>query len=94
MAFALIFSLLWVFVGVYAYLVLVLAGISVGVIFLIGPKTAAGNSRGYRKLLKLVGGDENTAERLISSEMKKYPDFSRSECIRRVTDQLLYDRMR
>ncbi len=51
-------------------------------------------SRGYRDLLKLLGGDEGAADRLVTSEMQAHPDFTREECIRRVHDKLEYDRSR
>jgi len=87
-------AMLWPFLGVFALIagLIVLAAISVVISIL----TRAQNNGGswYRKLLSMVGGQKDVAERLIAAEEKKHPSMTRGECVRRVHDMLEYEHRR
>lgn len=88
-------AMLWPFLDWKSTLVvgfLILAG--AGIVLLAGTRRKAAAGSHYRSLVKLAGGDRNVAERLINAELARYPDFSRSECIRRVHDRLEYEHRR
>ena len=88
-------AMLWGFLPWVLTLILgliILAG--VGVALFVSSRRRASSGPGYRSLVKLAGGDKAVAERLIAAELKQYPDFSRSECVRRVHDRLEYEHRR
>lgn len=95
---ALILTLLWSFLGFYAYILIAIVTIIIAAMLLLKRNGIHGENGagtpGYRELTRLLGGDRESAERLIEAEMERYPDFNRSECIRRVYDKLVYDRSR
>ena len=87
-------GMLWPFLGIYALFVgLIIMAVIALVLSII---TRSHNSGGqyYRKILTMVGGQKDIAERLISGEERKHPSMTRAECIRRVHDQMEYERRR
>lgn len=88
-------AMLWPFLNWQSTLVvglIILAG--VGIILLTGSRGRNSSGPLYRSLVKMSGGDKRVAERLIDGELQRYPDFSRSECVRRVHDRLEYEHQR
>lgn len=88
-------ALLWPFLEWKSTLVvglIIIAGVGIALFFGSKSQTSAGPI--YRSLVKMTGGDRSVAERLITAELNRYPDFSRSECIRRVHDRLEYEQRR
>jgi hypothetical protein len=51
-------------------------------------------SGSHRRLLVLVRGDEGMALRLIDYELKRAPELSRDQAIRRAIERLEYERTR
>lgn len=88
-------ALLWPFLDWRSTLVvglIIIAG--AGIILFAGSRRQSSSGPLYRNLVTMVGSDRNAAERMIDAELSKYPDFSRSECIRRVHDRLEYEHRR
>lgn len=88
-------AMLWPFLNWQATLVvgfIILAG--VGLVLILGSRGRDSAGPLYRQLIKFTGGDKAVAERLINAELDRYPDFNRTECIRRVHDRLEYEHRR
>ena len=80
----------WIFALVLGFIII--AG--VGLALFVSSRRRASAGPGYRSLVKMTGGNKDVAERLITAELNRYPDFSRSECVRRVHDRLEYEHQR
>lgn len=82
--------------SVYILVVTGIVIVSFPLFLLINRNPQAGQEKSpdYKALVRLLHGDRAAADRLITAENQKYPDFTRQECIRRVHDRLIYDRFR
>jgi hypothetical protein len=82
--------------SVYILVVTGIVIVSFPLYLLIKGKSQVGQDKSpdYKALVRLLHGDREAAERLITAENQKYADFSRQECIRRVHDRLVYERAR
>jgi len=87
-------GMLWPFLGIYALFVGLIILLIIAVILSFTTRRQNNGGSYYKKLLSMVGGQKDVAERLISSEERKYPSMTRSECIRRVHDRLEYENYR
>jgi len=87
-------AMLWPFLGIYALIAGLIVLAVVSIVISVLTRTQNNGGSWYRKLLSMVGGQKDVAERLIAAEEKKYPSMTRAECVRRVHDRLEYEHRR
>jgi hypothetical protein len=87
-------AMLWPYLGIYALFAGLIVLAVIAVVITVLTRTQDNGGSYYRKLLSMVGGQKDVAERLIAAEEKKYPSMTRAECVRRVHDKLEYEHRR
>jgi len=89
-----ILSFIWPSLSYYSFFVF----LSVPLVFAIIKTVHFVKSNNKNLLLKelvtMVHNNKDTANRLIRLEKSKYPNLSEMDCIKRVIDNLIYDRSR
>ncbi len=87
-------GMLWPFLGIYALFVGLIILVVIALVLSTITRSQNNGGQYYKKLLSMVGRQKDVAERLIAGEERKHPSMTRAECIRRVHDQLEYERRR